>query len=222
MAAGTVSRKPRARPATRLARALACLFVFIVSATNARAAQDADTILFNGKIVTLEADAPIVEALAVRDDKIVALGRSADIAALAGPQTIKIDLAGRTVIPGLIDSHIHAIRAGLTFTTEVSWIGTRSLAEALGRIRAAASRAPKGAWLVVAGGWTERQFAEDRPRRRRRSQPPLPAVMSISNCATAARCSAPAASTRSASQRMRRWLPHSRSSATATISRPAG
>ena len=73
-----------------------------------------------------------------------------------------IDLAGRTVIPGLIDSHIHAIRAGLTFTTEVHWIGARSLAEALGRIRAAAQSAPKGSWLVVAGGWTERQFAEGR------------------------------------------------------------
>ena len=57
-----------------------------------------------------------------------------------------IDLAGRTVIPGLIDSHIHAIRAGLTFTTEVHWIGATSLAEALGRLRSAAQAAPKGSW----------------------------------------------------------------------------
>ena len=92
----------------------------------------------------------------------MAIGRSADIRTLAGPATRIIDLAGRTVIPGLIDSHIHAIRAGLTWTTEVHWIGARSLAEALDRLRAAAQAAPKGSWLVVAGGWIESQFAERR------------------------------------------------------------
>ena len=102
------------------------------------------------------------QALAVRDGKIAGVGNSADIRALAGPATRVIDLGGRTVIPGLIDSHIHAIRAGLSFTTEVHWIGVRTLAEALDRIRAAAKRAPKGSWLIVAGGWTERQFVEDR------------------------------------------------------------
>ena len=92
-------------------------------------AQAPDTVLVNGKVVLY--DAAPVEALAVRDGRIAALGNSADIRALAGPNTRVIDLAGRTVIPGLIDSHIHAIRAGLTFNTEVSWIGVRTLAEAL-------------------------------------------------------------------------------------------
>ncbi len=123
-------------------------------------AQSADTIFVNGRIVQYGA-AP-AEALAVRDGKIAALGASNTIGALAGPSTRTIDLAGRTVIPGLIDSHIHAIRAGLTYTTEVHWIGARSIPEALGRLREAAARAPKDSWLVIAGGWTEKQFAEGR------------------------------------------------------------
>ena len=123
-------------------------------------AQSADTILLDGKVITF--DSVPAEALAVRGDRIIAVGRSSDIRALAGPATRVIDLAGRTVIPGLIDSHIHAIRAGLTYTTEVHWIGARSLGEALDRLRAAARDAPKGSWLIVAGGWIETQFAEKR------------------------------------------------------------
>jgi predicted amidohydrolase YtcJ len=123
-------------------------------------AQSPDTVLVNGKIVVY--DAAPAQALAVRDGKIAAIGSTAEIRALAGALTRVIDLGGRTVIPGLIDSHIHAIRAGLTYTTEVHWTGARTLSAALDRIRAAARTAPKGSWLIVAGGWTERQFAEDR------------------------------------------------------------
>ena len=142
----------------RLARCLG----LIAALACAGAAQAADAVLVNGKIITLEAARPIAEALAVRDGKVLAVGPSTDIRRLARPATKVIDLDGRTVIPGLIDSHIHAIRAGLTYATEVHWIGARSLAEALGRLRIAAQATPKGTWLVVAGGWTERQFVEQR------------------------------------------------------------
>jgi predicted amidohydrolase YtcJ len=73
-----------------------------------------------------------------------------------------IDARGRTVIPGLIDSHLHAIRAALSFSTEVNWIGARSLEEALGRIRAASRTMKAGSWLIVAGGWNVQQFEENR------------------------------------------------------------
>jgi predicted amidohydrolase YtcJ len=130
--------------------------------TSPGAAQPADTILLNGKVVTLDQQSSLVQALAIRDDKIIATGASADIVKHAGVKTRVIDLNGRTVIPGLIDSHIHAIRAGLKFSIEVSWIGARSIAEAMERIRVAAIYARPGTWIVVGGGWTPAQFAEGR------------------------------------------------------------
>ena len=151
-----MARRGRARRGSIVALS----FLIAISLACGARAQPADTVLLNGKIV--QYDAAPAEALAVRDGRIAAIGRSADIRVFAGPATRVIDLGGRTVIPGLIDSHIHAIRAGLTYTSEVHWIGARSLAEALDRIRAAARTAPKGSWLVVAGGWTALQFAEAR------------------------------------------------------------
>ncbi len=125
-------------------------------------AQVPDTILLNGKVVTADSRSSIHEAIAIDDGRISAAGTSADIRKLAGPATRVIDLRGRTVIPGLIDSHLHAIRAALSFSTEVNWIGARSLEEALGRIRAAARTMKPGAWLIVAGGWNVQQFEENR------------------------------------------------------------
>jgi predicted amidohydrolase YtcJ len=125
-------------------------------------AQSPDTILVNGKILTVDTQSSVREALAIRDGRIAALGTSADIRKLAGPQSQVIDLGGRTVIPGLIDSHLHAIRAALSFTTEVNWIGVRTLEEALGRVKDAARRMKPGSWLIVAGGWNPLQFKENR------------------------------------------------------------
>ena len=142
-----------------------CVASAVLLAARAAAAQESlapDIVLVNGKIVTVDPRLSIREGLAVKGNRIVALGTSATIAKLAGRATRVIDLEGHTVIPGLIDSHIHAIRAALSFTAEVNWIGARSLTEALGRIREAAGRRPPGAWLIVAGGWNEQQFAEAR------------------------------------------------------------
>ncbi len=129
-------------------------------------AQAPDTILFNGRIVTLDARSSVHQALAIRDGRIVALGTNAQIRKLVGResrgQDSIVDLKGRTVIPGLIDSHMHAIRAALSFSTEVNWIGTKSIAEALSRLRDAAKTRKPGEWLIVAGGWTPEQFAEKR------------------------------------------------------------
>src|SRR5262245_41045900 len=134
-------------------------------------AQAPDVVLINGRIATLDQRSSIQQGMAVRDGKVVALGDTAGIRKSAGPATRVIDLQGRTVIPGLIDSHLHAIRAALSFSTEVNWIGAPSLTDALRRISEAAKRRP-GAWLIVAGGWNEEQFAE----RRRPTQAELTAA----------------------------------------------
>jgi predicted amidohydrolase YtcJ len=144
-----------------LAIAQVC-FVAIALAAAPAAAQAPDTILINGKILTVDAQFSTREALAIRDGRIVALGTSADIRKLAGRETRVIDVQGRTVIPGLIDSHLHAIRAAQTFSTELNWIGVSSLTEALGRISEAARTMKPGAWLIVAGGWNVQQFKENR------------------------------------------------------------
>jgi len=126
------------------------------------AAQSSTTVLLNGKVLTVDPKFSIAEALAIRDGRIVAAGTSADVLKMAGAEARAIDLGGRTVIPGLIDSHMHAIRAALSFSTEVNWIGARSLTAALDRIRQAAHSMAPGAWLIVAGGWNVQQFRENR------------------------------------------------------------
>jgi len=125
-------------------------------------AQPADTVLINGKVLVGDDALSIREAIAVRDGRILATGHSAAVRKLAGKGTRVVDLQGRTVIPGLIDSHMHAIRAALSFATEVNWIGAATLEDALGRVRDGARRAGPGGWLIVAGGWTEQQFREKR------------------------------------------------------------
>ena len=139
-----------------------CLLALVVSIAAPASAQAPDTILINGKIVTLDSRSTVAMGLAVTDGRITATGSTDDVRKLAGPSTRVIDLRGRTVIPGLIDSHLHAIRAALSFSTEVNWIGARSLEEGLGRIRAAARAMKPGSWLIVAGGWNVQQFEENR------------------------------------------------------------
>lgn len=122
----------------------------------------ADLILRNGKVVTVDRDFSIKQALAIRDGRIVTVGGERDVRVLVGPATRVIDLEGRTVIPGLIDSHIHATLAGLNWDAELHWQMTRTLADGLRQIAAAARVRPAGSWIVVGGGWVPTQFAERR------------------------------------------------------------
>jgi predicted amidohydrolase YtcJ len=121
-----------------------------------------DLIVHNARIVTLDQAQPFAQALAIDSERIASIGADADVLALAGGGTRMIDAGGRTIIPGLIDSHIHAIRAGLTFAQEASFEGARTIGEAMERLRMAGARDGGDSWIVVGGGWTAQQFAEDR------------------------------------------------------------
>jgi predicted amidohydrolase YtcJ len=142
-------------------RSLALTALLCLPASSA-SAQTADTILFNGKILTVDKDFSVTQALAIAHGDVLATGTSAAMKKLAGDRTKLIDLGRRTVIPGLTDGHIHGVRAALTFGTEINWIGVPTLKEALEKIHAAAQAQAPGSWIVVAGGWTEEQFVEKR------------------------------------------------------------
>ena len=175
-------RNGRTGPEACFAAALA---LCIMLAADGAEAQTADTILFNGKILTVDEDFSIQQALAIGGGKVLATGTSAAMKKLAGDKAKLIDLGGRTVVPGLTDGHIHGIRAALTFGTEVNWIGVSTLKDALEKLGQAAKSQKPGSWIVVAGGWTEEQFAE---RRRPRSPRWPPTIRSISSTSTTGCC----------------------------------
>ncbi|WP_299842527.1 amidohydrolase [uncultured Paracoccus sp.] len=126
------------------------------------AAETADLILRNGRIITMDPGQPRAEAVALAGERILAVGSDAQIAALAGDGVKTVDLEGKTVIPGLIDTHTHAIRGGQTFHDETYLFGITSLPGAFDQLRAAAAeRGPEG-WVVVGGSWHPNQFEEKR------------------------------------------------------------
>jgi predicted amidohydrolase YtcJ len=132
--------------------------ILAIFSTAALAQQNADTIVTHGKILTVDADFHVVEALAISGGRIVARGTSAEMARYAGPNTKVIDVAGATVIPGLIDNHFHFTRGADTWNQQVRFEDVDSRREALRLLAAKAASLKPGNWIMVQGGWTPRQF----------------------------------------------------------------
>lgn len=122
----------------------------------------ADLLLVGGNIATQDDHRSFVAAVAIKDGRFLATGTDAEIFAYRGPATRVLELNGRTVIPGLNDSHLHVIRGGLNYNLELRWDGVPSLADALRMLREQAARTPAPQWVRVVGGWSEFQFAEKR------------------------------------------------------------
>jgi predicted amidohydrolase YtcJ len=122
----------------------------------------ADLVLRNGRVSPGPVRAAEHTAVAVRDGRILAVGSDPDVDALIASTTTVVDLGGRRVVPGLIDSHIHMVRSGLTWGQQVDWSGVRSLEDGLAMIAAEAEQREAGSWICVVGGWGPGQFREGR------------------------------------------------------------
>ena len=153
---------------------LLAAFLFVVSGPyaghgNVAQAQDAsspgaavpDTIFTNGRVLTVDAEFSVAEAIAVAGERVLAVGSDTDILALAGPATETIDVGGRTVVPGLIDNHMHFVRATRDWYRHVRLDGVTSRDDALALIAERANVLPDGEWVIVIGGWNFAQFGAD-------------------------------------------------------------
>jgi predicted amidohydrolase YtcJ len=142
---------------------LLLLLSFASVATMLKAQQKADLIVYNGKIATMAKQGEFKQAIAMQDGLILATGSTQSIFNnYKSSGTKLIDAKGKTVIPGLNDSHIHAIREGLNFNMELRWDGVKTLKRAIEMLKEQAARTPEGVWIKVVGGWNEFQFEEKR------------------------------------------------------------
>ena len=128
----------------------------------AATAQPADLVVTNGRIVTVDERFSIHEALAVRDGRILAVGSDREVRRHVDASTRVIDLQQQTVIPGLIDNHVHIIRGSRQWPSDVRLDGVHSREEARRLIAERARELGPGRWVVVLGGYTPHQFSDDR------------------------------------------------------------
>jgi hypothetical protein len=122
----------------------------------------ADVVLTNGKIITVDDRFSVQQAIAVRGDRIVAVGTNQEINRITGPNTRRIDLAGRSVVPGMIDDHAHIMEEGRIWLEELRLDGVTTRKQALEMIRAKAATIKPGQWVYVLGGFTPDQFTDNK------------------------------------------------------------
>jgi hypothetical protein len=142
-------------------RGVALVLLFAV-ALPVFAAGQADLILVNGKVVTVDDRFTIAQAVAVKSGRVLAVGKNHEILKLADGSTKKIDLHGKTVIPGLIDNHAHFMRAAEYWHQEIRLDGVTSRKQALAMIARKAKESKPGEWVLALGGWSIEQFADER------------------------------------------------------------
>ncbi len=149
---------------TRTLFSIALLALWPVSAVQRAAGPlDADLILVNGRVITVDANDRVAQAVAVKDGRIIAVGTTADITRLAGPSTRRIDLHGLTATPGLLDAHAHFSAASVDrmYVLDLSYPRVKSIRDVKETIAARVRRAKPGEWIEGAG-WDEGKLDERR------------------------------------------------------------
>jgi predicted amidohydrolase YtcJ len=147
--------------------------IFAVVAPAATLAQQADLVLTGGNVVSVDAAWRVAEAVAIRGGRFVAIGTSAEIAQAIGPETTVIKLDGRTVIPGLIDTHLHMIFAGLNGPA-VQLLNAHSIDDVRKAIGDRVAGSAPGQWVIASSGWHESLLAEGRMPTRQELDPVSP------------------------------------------------
>ena len=161
--------------ARRWAAVFACLLAACATGSS-DTSETPDLVLYHGKIVTVDGDFSVAQAVAIRGERIVAVGADDAVRARGGLNTKEIDLKGRTVIPGLIDGHLHNAGGG----PGVDLAKARSISELLAAVAARANSAPAGELIVSNADWHEAQLHEKRlPHRTEidRAAPKNPVVL---------------------------------------------
>jgi hypothetical protein len=133
------------------------LLAATVAAAPVHGQEPADLIVVNARIYTADATRPVVQALAIRGGRIAFAGNRAGAEALAGPRTERLDLGGRTVIPGMVDAHVHLLGLGQSLRI-VDLTGTTSYDEVIARVVARAKTAEPGEW-IRGRGWDQNDWA---------------------------------------------------------------
>src|SRR3954447_18934053 len=139
---------------------LSAFFVAFTLATSALA-QPADLVLRGGRVITVDKDWRVAQAVAIRDGRFLAVGDDPAIAPHIGPNTQVIELAGKTVVPGLIDTHLHQLFAALNGPA-VQLLGAKSVADVQAAIGERAARTEPGKWVIASSGWHESILEEGR------------------------------------------------------------
>ena len=148
---------PMFSPRSPLACALAASLSLVAPSANAQAP---DLIVTNARIYTVDQNRPVVDAMAIRDGRIVATGPSRLIGAMKGAGTQVVDLDGRTVIPGMIDAHVHLVGLGQGLRT-VDLRGSTSYDEVIARVVERAKATPPGQW-ILGRAWDQNDWADTR------------------------------------------------------------
>ena len=138
----------------------ACAALAVALLTQAPIAQSpADLVLVGGKVITVDARDSVAQGIAIAAGRIVAVGDDRDVRSRIGEKTRVVELAGKTVTPGLIDTHVHFSEADALYAVDLS--DAAAMADVLGRVRARVSKAHPGEW-VRGQGWDEGKLAEHR------------------------------------------------------------